>query len=67
MKLAAVVVIAALMMLVMTFPQEVEGYITIDINPCTEQACKDACIKILNEKYKTSHCYGGDKYCQCFG
>lgn len=51
------------MILVIIFAQEVEGFITIAINPCTEQACKDACGKV---KYKNSHCFGGDKFCRCF-
>lgn len=69
-KLKVANVIAALMMLVMTHPKEVEGYIMIDMSssPCNEQVCKDACIAIQTRKnYASSHCYGGNKYCICFG
>lgn len=63
-----VLITAVLMIMVMaSCPKVVEGVISIAMNPCTPPACIEACKKLLKEKFKDAHCYGGDKFCMCFG
>ncbi|PIN15377.1 hypothetical protein CDL12_11981 [Handroanthus impetiginosus] len=60
-------VVALFTMTVITCPKVVEGAFGIILNPCTRQACADACKKILGDKYRSSACYGGNKFCLCLG